>query len=109
MRNHNLLVLADLKIQLQSIHTHFHSIGHGSQRILRPETCTAPVSLRIHVRRHVHIINPLLSEPARHANSDLLRILARSRREIMSIQLRTPESRNLLAQILVGFVNDLDI
>ena len=91
VRNDHLSVLTDLKVQLESIHAHLSSLGHGRERVFRPETSTSAVSLDVHIVAQFHVEFPLLAETAADIDSHHLGVLVRSCGEIMDILLRLLE------------------
>ena len=109
VRNDHLSVLTDLEVQLESVHTHFGSLGHGRESVFRPEARTSAVSLDVHIVAQLHIEFPLLSETAADIDSHHLGILVRSCGEIMDVLLRLLERRDLLAFLGVEFLDFLDI
>ena len=89
MRNHYKTILAELKVEFKSIHTHIKGMLHSLYGILRHKARTSSMSLNINIFRHIHIINPALSERILDRYSHMLRILAWSRRKVMIVDLRT--------------------
>ena len=87
MGNNHLTVGADLKVEFKGIYAHIQSMLHCLYGIFRHKTCSTSVSLNVDIVRHVHIIDPFLSEAALYRDGDILSILARSSGKIMVIWL----------------------
>ena len=88
MRNHYHTILAELEIQFQSIDSKIQGILHRCNGILRHESHSSPMCLNINITRHIHIIDPFLSETALHGYGNLFSILAWSRCKIMNVMPR---------------------
>ncbi len=109
MRNDYKPVLADLQVKLKSVHAHVKGMFHCLNRILRHQAGTAPVRLDVNIIRHVNIVKPYLSLTVLYGHCDILRILARSRGEIMVIGSRELVAGSSLALVCIYGIDFLYI